>query len=107
MKNMTCCNCGTKFGMEDSIYSLRKEDGEEFSCPNGHKQYFTESENSKLKKEVERLTKNRDYYKERFDRRGEGIDRLSRSLSATKGVVTKLKMKLYPERYEKCQPTQT
>jgi len=99
MKDLNCCKCGTKFAIEDSIHAARMQDGEVFTCPNGHEQYFSPSENDKLKKEIERLNalvirigKFKDEWVGRFHS-------TDRSLRATKGVVTKLKMKLYPERY--------
>ena len=100
MKELNCCNCGTKFAMEDSIYAARREDGETFTCPNGHEQYFSESENKKLRDEIKRLELRVERYQNDSRYWRSRYHRVSRSLSATKGVVTKLKMKLYPDRYE-------
>lgn len=100
MKELNCCNCGTKFAMEDSIYADRLQDGDTFTCPNGHEQHFSESENKKLRDEVKRLKAMGESY---IDSRTWWRNRYytaKHSLSATKGVVTKLKMKLYPDRYE-------
>ena len=100
MINVTCCKCSIVFGMSDDIYHRRQKDGENFTCTNGHVMIFTPSENSNLKKEVKRLKELLSdesgyvrYWKN-------GARQLQRSLSATRGVVTKLKKKLYPERYE-------
>jgi hypothetical protein len=100
MKNLNCCNCGTKFAMEDSIYADRLEDGGIFTCPNGHKQHFTESENKKLRDKVAKLERLLRMAREQRDNNKRWYEGCERRLSATKGVVTKLKMKLYPDRYE-------
>ena len=60
MVEMTCCNCGTQYSVEQTIYDLRKSDGATFYCPNGHGQHYTESDTSrikKLKKELEETKK--------------------------------------------------
>ena len=100
MRELNCCNCGTKFAMEDGIYLQRKTDGKYFTCPNGHEQHFSESENKKLKDKVASMEKQlSSVCRQRNTWRGIA-ESTGRSLSATKGVVTKLKMKLYPERYK-------
>lgn len=42
----TCITCGIPFG--SPIISRRRDDGKEFYCPNGHTQYFTETEAQRL-----------------------------------------------------------
>jgi len=43
-----CCSCGVAFMLESNYKSRRLEDGEEFYCPNGHPQRYTESTQAKL-----------------------------------------------------------
>ena len=100
MVNVTCCKCSMVFGMPDELYRLRQEDGKGFTCTNGHNMVFSPSENKTLKKELKRARDGRDNYKRWWLERGDDIDRLVRQRSALRGVVTKLKMKLYPERYK-------
>lgn len=56
---MTCCDCGTIFAMDETLKELREKDGETFFCPNGHGQHFTQSPASKLEEangKIEELT---------------------------------------------------
>ena len=94
MKNITCYKCQTVFGMSDDMYDDRLEDGEVFSCPQGHRQHFSPSHNSQLRDEIKSLKarlssvkRDNAYWRDR-------CNRTERSLSATKGVVTKLQKKL-------------
>lgn len=38
---VTCCNCGAAFGITGTLYAARRDDRENFHCPNGHPQHFT------------------------------------------------------------------
>ena len=35
-----CSACGTSFTMDRELEKLRRSDGDEFTCPNGHLQYW-------------------------------------------------------------------
>lgn len=88
----TCCNsnCGIVFGMTEGLKQARLKDGADFYCPRGHAQHYINSEKSKtvkLQKEVGRLAR-----LVTFERRNK--ERVERQLSATQGVVTKLKKKI-------------
>jgi hypothetical protein len=98
---ITCKTCGTLFSISDSLYEIRKEDGRTFTCPNGHELHYSPSENDKLRAEVKELKANLSRRQTTLTYWREASEYTSRSLAATKGVVTKLKKKLYPERYEK------
>ncbi len=100
MIKVTCSNCGIVFGMSDDIYHQRQKDGKSFTCTNGHSLHYSPSENDRLKKEIERLKARCTSLQDTSSYWQGHYNMASRSLSATKGVATKLKMKLYPERYE-------
>jgi len=83
----TCCECGITFGMTQGYYDLRQRDGESFHCPNGHRQFYTNSEKKKMadiKKELQRTQENMQFWHDQAEEK-------ARSLSATRGQITKIK----------------
>jgi hypothetical protein len=68
LKEITCCNCFTHFAMDDVLYRRRREDGQSFWCPNGHGQYFTETEVERLKRENQALKNDKLWAEEERDR---------------------------------------
>ena len=55
---VTCCECGVEFA--SVVIIRRRVDGKLFWCPNGHSQVFTETEASKLRKQLEAEKKRRE-----------------------------------------------
>lgn len=47
-------DCGT-FPMDRALYNRYKRTGDTWSCPNGHRQYFTESTEQPLREKISRL----------------------------------------------------
>jgi hypothetical protein len=47
-----CCECGVEFA--SPVIVKRKDDGQWFHCPNGHRQHYTETTEARLRKELER-----------------------------------------------------
>jgi len=83
----TCCDCGVTFGLTDGFYKLRQRDGNSFFCPNGHSQFYTNNDVKKindLKKALKNVESDRVFWKEQAEEKG-------RSLSATRGQITKIK----------------
>jgi hypothetical protein len=91
MKSITCAKCGIVFGLSDNTYHRLKEKGEEFFCPNGHLLEYKPSDNDKLKKEIKQLMAKLSNSRESVRYWNREYFRVSRSLSATKGVVTKMR----------------
>jgi hypothetical protein len=57
-----CCNCGVAFAMPQDMQERRKKDHQSFYCPVGHPQaYLEEHETEKLKKQVEKLQKEKEW----------------------------------------------
>lgn len=55
LRTETCCNCGVVFAMPSDLYkALQQNAGKRFFCPNGHGMSYTESTESKLRKQMER-----------------------------------------------------
>lgn len=88
-----CCNCGVYFGMDKYLVKRLKETGDSFYCPNGHPQYYTQKEQleSKIKELESQLqeaeTENRYLFND--------LGNVKRSLSATKGVLTRTKNRIH------------
>jgi len=73
--------------MTQGFYSERRRDGRSFHCPNGHKQWYCDSDKAKFEKaraEAERMEKRADYWRKT-------ANSAERSVSAQKGVVTRIK----------------
>jgi hypothetical protein len=80
----TCASCGIVFALvEVNMKNLRKS-GNTFWCPNGHPLTFGETENDRLKEQLKYSDEQANHWKEE-------AQATSRSLIATKGVITRLK----------------
>lgn len=89
---VTCCECGTPFGVESSLYNTLLNTRRTFHCPNGHGMHFTgETEEERLKKELAREARRREILE--TDLRAERQRRQSeeRRAAAARGQVTRLK----------------
>lgn len=50
-----CITCGVKFGIPSALVDARRNNHEEFFCPNGHSMYYSgKSEAEKLRDELKR-----------------------------------------------------
>lgn len=58
----TCCTCGVLFAIPAHLRAQLRKNHNWFYCPNGHTQHYTsETDAEKLKKQVERLTKEKEW----------------------------------------------
>ena len=85
---LTCCTCGIAYGMPGWFVKKRREDGENFYCPNGHSQVFGNSE-------VDRLRKQLTASQARLDQMAADRDEKERQLRAQRGVATRFKNRLH------------
>jgi hypothetical protein len=53
LEKLTCGNCGIVFAVPSLWLQTKRTEGGEFSCPNKCARIFRESENARLKKELE------------------------------------------------------
>lgn len=54
MVTESCCDCGVVFGMPSDLQEqLRSDSNKWFYCPNGHRQHYSVSTETKLRKELE------------------------------------------------------
>lgn len=91
---MTCCACGTAFGMAESVYRDRRRTLETFYCPNGHAQSFKQSEADRLAAELKRAQLLAASLKEDADRARTDRGHIERQLIAARGQITKLRNRL-------------
>lgn len=83
----TCCNCGTPFGIENSLRDHLLENGNLFYCPNGHAQHYTKRET--LEKKIKQLENNLKSETERAEWwKGEAEDK-AQQLKVTRCKLTK------------------
>lgn len=86
----TCCLCGTEFALEKRLAQLRRNDGLDFYCPNGHAQYYTNglaaqlgearAESDRWRAEAQRLLEEVDRLREaKIDRDREASSLLDQS----------------------------
>lgn len=80
----TCCACGIVFAITASMLQHLKSANREFTCPNGHRQSYTDKESERLRKELADVTTSREYWKAEFERR-------EKKLAYLKGQVTRWK----------------
>ena len=89
---VNCCNCGVPIGMPSYLYTqFRQNSARWFYCVNGHQQHFGESEVARLEKELEVARKRGEWLAQDVKNQRARAERTERSLSATKGVVTRMK----------------
>ena len=91
---ITCCHqgCGLTFAVPETWETKRRKDHSWWYCPNGHTQHFTgESDAEKAKRLADELTRTRAAHDQTVARWRERTDSAERRLSATRGVVTRIK----------------
>lgn len=60
-QTMTCGACGVHFQVPNAFYRERYENGKDWYCPNGHVRVFREREVDRLKRELETVTKRKEW----------------------------------------------
>lgn len=82
-----CPTCGMEFSMPAEVQLKLRRRHNTFYCPNGHKQHYAgETEEENLKRQLSIARERADnWYKE--------AERLGRSNSALRGVITRMKNK--------------
>jgi hypothetical protein len=88
----TCINCGVSFG--SPILSQRKVDGKSFYCPNGHSQYYTETEVMRLKREIEAKQRSLEWERSQRETAERGKRDAEASLTAQKAQATRARNEL-------------
>lgn len=89
--HVRCWRCDVIYGMSETMHERRKADGESFFCPNGHSAAYKETEADKLRRERDRLTQRMAEKDDEIRRQRDLREGTERQLSATRGVVTRIK----------------
>ena len=106
LKIERCCSCAVVFAMPESMYRERRESRQLFYCPNGHGQRYTgPSELSRTKDELVRVQQRLEQEQAHSKAISEYNQRVTRRLSATKGVVTRQKKRISAGRCPCCSMT--
>lgn len=84
--DMECgvAGCGIQFALTQSHYNKVRQNGAFFYCPNGHNIHFFDTENEKLKRQLEAAQNDAAWVRKQRDK-------LERQRNAMKGQVTKIK----------------
>lgn len=67
LHTLNCGICNVPFAMPTSLRAERLKDGKGFWCPNGHKVHFIDSENERLKRELEQAKRETEQTKKRLE----------------------------------------
>lgn len=81
---VTVCTCGVLFAAPSKLLNSRRETGDDFYCPNGHVLVFTDYENKRLKKKLDRE-------RERSGRLAAELDQTEAARRAEKAAKTRIK----------------
>lgn len=101
LETIDCCSCGVLYAAPDTFLAQRRKDGVPFYCPSGHSQSFTKSDAARAKElqaqldqqkiklsQAEASSRN---WREWGNQQQDQKEALDRRLSATRGVVTRMK----------------
>ena len=87
----SCVNCGIPFGIPDYLDNSLRENHNGFFCPNGHTLVYRKSAKDS---KIEKLEKELRWAEEDAHSWRAEAEAKARSLSATKGVLTKTKKRI-------------
>lgn len=91
---VSCCNCGTVFGINDGQLRSLRRSGDWFYCPNGHQQRFTETDADRLRKKLELTEQARERARIWAQSVQDQYDAERKSHAATKGQLTKTRKRI-------------
>lgn len=88
-EHVTCgvAGCGTHFALERAFHKGVKEHGTDFYCPRGHKISYFESDNQKLKKQLEEKERRIEFERRARQSAEKARDSALRSAASVKGKL--------------------
>lgn len=89
-----CGNCHIPFGIPSNLHYWAQKDGRSFWCPNGHRIWYSETENQRLKREAEQLRQQRDAARLSRDAARDQAEAAERRRRAAKGQLTKVQKRV-------------
>lgn len=90
----TCCRCYTHFAMDSVLNNNLRTNGGSFYCPNGHSQYYTDTEVKRLKKQLEDANKKRAWAEDEEARVRSEFELVKKEKAAIKGQLTKTRNRI-------------
>jgi hypothetical protein len=101
MVEETCCSCFMHFAMDRVYFDKLQEDGREFYCPQGHRQWYSESKIRKLQRERDEATKRAETAAKRLAWAEKGLvnaygqlEDVKKEKAAIKGQLTKTRKRI-------------
>lgn len=94
LHTLQCWVCGVPFAIPEHLHERMEERGTKVFCPNGHQIYYAETENEKLRKQLERERRVSQARRERANYEKERADHQQRRAVSLKGVVTRTKKRI-------------
>lgn len=91
---VTCASCTVPFGLHKPLYDRRKNDGDGFTCPNGHSNVYRDTEAKRLQKELDKEKQRRTWAEADRDRAQEERKRQERRAAAYKGKFKRVKTRV-------------
>lgn len=82
MTDIECCNCAIIFGVPDRWQKHRTQDKQQFFCPNGHPQSYSESVLDKVRRERDRAVQEQTRLAEENQAKEKEIKKLKKRASA-------------------------
>lgn len=90
-EDQQCCDCGIPFRVPTGYTDLRRRDGKQFFCPNGHGMTYGESELDRFRRERDQLKQDAARLEDNIRFYREARDVADRRAGAARGQITKLK----------------
>lgn len=95
LETFKCWSCGCEFAVDQSVSSNKREYKKTLYCPNGCQLSFGKSRTDQVREEMEaeiaRVKRDKEYLEASVKRQRERANTAERSLTATRGVVTRIK----------------
>lgn len=91
LTSTTCPACGVEYAMPSHLLAEKRRNKGTVYCPNGHTGSWSETEEDRLRKQVERLEREKKWAEERANANAADAERTRNRLIATKGALTKAK----------------
>lgn len=91
LHTLKCWVCGCSFGVDSDVYAVKRRENTTLYCPNGCRLGFGTSEADRVREELAKVRREKEYVEAKLSSARQKTDAVERKLSATKGVVTRIK----------------
>lgn len=88
---ITCGECHIPFGIPEGMYDKVRRDGSWFHCPNGHSIRYAETENQRLRRELDNATATKRRLQEQRDKLLDDVEHEKARVNGYKGALAKSK----------------